>query len=146
MIYQKSLASMKSVVDACMLFCGLTGMHCNIGKCRWMATAGTDVGLGILSGVHWLLHGRWGVVAGKRERFEKVDLDEVWRYLGMIQNGDGNCDQMMEQLRLQVDEAAAILSRKKIFLALRRYLPLERCGYAQRHVSAQVIHRHRPTN
>jgi hypothetical protein len=59
-----------------------------------MATAGPDVGLGILSGVQWLPHGRWGVVAGKRERFEKVDLDEVWRYLGMIQNGDGNCDQM----------------------------------------------------
>ena len=99
-LYQKSLASMQSVVDACMLFCGLTGMHCNIGKCRWMATAGTDVGQGILSGVQWLPHGRWGVVAGKRERFEKVDLDEVWRYLGMIQNGDGNCDQMVEQLRL----------------------------------------------
>jgi hypothetical protein len=27
-LYQKSLASMQSVVDACMLFCGLTGMHC----------------------------------------------------------------------------------------------------------------------
>jgi hypothetical protein len=35
----------------------------------------------------------------------------------MIQNGDGNCDQMVEQLRLQVDEAAAVLSRKKISLA-----------------------------
>jgi hypothetical protein len=28
----------------------------------------------------------------------------------MIQNGDENFDQMVEQLRLQVDEAAAILS------------------------------------
>jgi hypothetical protein len=79
-LYQRSLASMQAVVDACMLFCGLTGMHCNIGKCRWMATAGTDVGEGILSGVQWLSHGRWGVIAGNRERFEKVDLDEVWRY------------------------------------------------------------------
>ena len=51
-----------------------------------------------------------------------MDLDEVWRYLGMIQNGDGNCDQMVEQLRLQVDEAAAILSRKKISLAGAIYL------------------------
>jgi hypothetical protein len=106
---------MQSVVDACMLFCGLTGMHCcNIGKCRWVATAGTDVWPGgVLSGVQWLPHGRWGVVAGKRERFEKVDLDEVWRYayLGMIQNGDGNCDQVVEQLRLQVDEAAAVLTK-----------------------------------
>jgi hypothetical protein len=40
----------------------------------------------------------------------------------MIQNGDGNCDQMVEQLRLQVDEAAAILSRKKISLAGALYL------------------------
>ena len=40
----------------------------------------------------------------------------------MIQNGDGNCDQMVEQLRLQVDEAAAVLSRKKISLAGAIYL------------------------
>jgi hypothetical protein len=51
-----------------------------------------------------------------------VDLDEVWRYLGMIQNGDGYCDQMVEQLRLQVDEAAAILSRKMLSLAGAIYL------------------------
>jgi hypothetical protein len=51
-----------------------------------------------------------------------MDLDEVWRYLGMIQNGDGNCDQMVEQLRVQVDGAAAVLSRKKISLAGAVYL------------------------
>ena len=51
-----------------------------------------------------------------------MDLDEVWRYLGMIQNGDGNCDHMVEQLRVQVDEAAAILSRKKISLEGAIYL------------------------
>jgi hypothetical protein len=53
-LYQRSLESIQSVVDACMLFCGLIGMHCNIGKCRWMTTAGTAVGDGILSGVQWL--------------------------------------------------------------------------------------------
>jgi hypothetical protein len=41
-----------------------------------MATVGPDVGEGILSGVQWLPKGRWGVVAGKREHFEQVDLDE----------------------------------------------------------------------
>jgi hypothetical protein len=54
--------------------------------------------------------------------FEKVDLDEVWRYLGMIQDGDGNCEHMVEQLRLQVGEAAEVLSRKKISLAGAIYL------------------------
>jgi hypothetical protein len=49
-----------------------------------MATVGTDVGEGILSGVEWLPKERWGVVAGKREHFEQADLDEVWRYLGML--------------------------------------------------------------
>jgi hypothetical protein len=47
---QRSLNSMQTVVDACMLFCGFTGMHCNIGKCRWMATMGTDIGIGELYG------------------------------------------------------------------------------------------------
>jgi hypothetical protein len=28
--YQRPLKSMQSVVGACMLFCGFTGMHCNI--------------------------------------------------------------------------------------------------------------------
>jgi hypothetical protein len=54
--------------------------------------------------------------------FEKVDLDEVWRYLGMIQDGDGNCEHMVDQLRLQVGEAAEVLSRKKISLAGAIYL------------------------
>jgi hypothetical protein len=66
--------------------------------------------------------GRWGVVAGSRVAFEKVDLDEVWRYLGMVQDGDGNCEHMVEQLRLQVGEAAEALSRKKISLAGAIYL------------------------
>ena len=35
----------------------------------------------------------------------------------MIQDGDGNCEHMVEQLRLQVGEAAEVLSRKKISLA-----------------------------
>jgi hypothetical protein len=56
--------------------------------------------------------------AGPLVAFEKVDLDEVWRYLGMIQDGDGNCEHMAEQLRLQVGEAAEVLSRKKMSLAL----------------------------
>jgi hypothetical protein len=52
-LYQRSLKSMQSVVNACMLFCGFTGMHCNIEKCRWMATAGTDIGNGELHGAQW---------------------------------------------------------------------------------------------
>jgi hypothetical protein len=43
--------------------------------------------------------------------FEKVDLDEVWRYLGMIQVI--NCEHMVEQLLRQAGEAAELLSRKK---------------------------------
>jgi hypothetical protein len=75
---------MQSVVDACMLFCGFTGMHCNIGKCRWMATAVTGIGNGELYGAQWAPCGRWEVKAGPLTvAFEKVDLDEVWRYLGM---------------------------------------------------------------
>jgi hypothetical protein len=32
----------------------------------------------------------------------------------MIQNGDGNCEHMAEQLRLQAGEAAEVLSRKEM--------------------------------
>jgi hypothetical protein len=35
----------------------------------------------------------------------------------MTQDGDGNCEHMVEQLRLQVGEAAEVLSRKKMSLA-----------------------------
>jgi hypothetical protein len=47
---------------------------------------------------------------------------EVWRYLGMIQGGDGNCEHMAEQLRLRVGEAAEVLSRKKMSRAGAIYL------------------------
>jgi hypothetical protein len=40
----------------------------------------------------------------------------------MIQDGDGNCENMVDQLRLQVGEAAEVLSRKKISLAGAIYL------------------------
>jgi hypothetical protein len=46
--------------------------------------------------------------------------DEVWRcaYLGMIQDGDGNCEHMAEQqLRSQVGGAAEVSSRKKMSLS-----------------------------
>jgi hypothetical protein len=32
---------------------------------------------------------------GKRAPFELVSLEEEWRYLGMIQNGLGECDKMV---------------------------------------------------
>jgi hypothetical protein len=82
-----------------------------------MATAGTNTGNGELYGVQWVPCGRWDVKTGPLVAFEKVDLDEVWRYLGMIQDGDVNCEHMVEQLRLRVGEAAEVLSRKKISLA-----------------------------
>ena len=40
----------------------------------------------------------------------------------MIQDGDINCEQVVEQLQLQVSEAAEILGRKKISLAGAIYL------------------------
>jgi hypothetical protein len=40
----------------------------------------------------------------------------------MIQDGDGNCEHIAEQLRLQVGEAAEALSRKKMSLAGAIYL------------------------
>jgi hypothetical protein len=40
----------------------------------------------------------------------------------MVQDGDGNCEHMVEQLRLQVGEAAEVLSRKKISLVGAIYL------------------------
>ena len=37
----------------------------------------TDISIGELYGAQWIPMGRWGVVAGPRVAFEKVDLDEV---------------------------------------------------------------------
>ena len=35
-----------------------------------------------------------------------VSLEEEWRYLGMIQNGLGECDKMVNDLRDEMNDAA----------------------------------------
>ena len=43
-VYQANLSALQGVVDAAMLFCGFTGMRCNLDKCWWMATFGVADG------------------------------------------------------------------------------------------------------
>ena len=62
------------MVDACMLFCGFTGMRANLSKCRWLKT-GEGVGDSKkLDGVQWLPVKGWKARESKREDFELVDL------------------------------------------------------------------------
>jgi hypothetical protein len=122
-LYQRSLKSMQCFVDARMLFVDsqvCTATSGNVGGWQLLALTPEMGGCMERSGLP-VVDGR-GVKAGPLVAFEKVDLDEVWRYLGMIQDGDGNCEHMVEQLRLQVGEAAEVLSRKKISLAGAIYL------------------------
>jgi hypothetical protein len=39
-LYQHTAEGMQKVVDGVLLFCGLTGMRCNVDKTRWMSLNG----------------------------------------------------------------------------------------------------------
>ena len=110
------------MVDACMLFCGFTGMRANLSKCRWLKT-GEGVGDSKkLDGVQWLPVKGWKARESKREDFELVDLDVEWRYLGMVQNGHGDVDNMVKCLKNEMWDSAEVLRRKKISVAGAIYL------------------------
>ena len=42
---------------------------------------------------------------------------EYWRYLGMVQNADGDIKSMLEGLTAEIAEAAEVLARSSITLA-----------------------------
>jgi hypothetical protein len=63
------------MVDACMLFCGFTGMRANLSKCRWLKTGEGVEENNTLDGVQWLPVKGWKACESKRENFELVDLD-----------------------------------------------------------------------
>jgi hypothetical protein len=48
--------------------------------------------------------------------------EEHWRYLGVVQNGDGEIEGMLEAVEAEVREEAAVLGRKRISLADMAYL------------------------
>jgi hypothetical protein len=122
-LYSGSIEGMQKIVDACMLFCGFTGMRANLSKCRWMVAGGLNVNGKVLDGVQWVLSSkRWEAVEGKQAPFELVSLEEEWRYLGMIQNGLGECDKMVSDLRDEMNDAAEIIKRKRMSLAGAIYL------------------------
>ena len=104
-----------------MLFCGFTGMRCNLDKCWWMATFGVVDG-DELTGAQWLPRSGWRAVMGPREAIERKQLGTCWRYLGMVQAGDGSDEQMVDALAREVAEAAEIMSRKRISLEGAVYL------------------------
>jgi hypothetical protein len=43
-------------------------------------------------GRQWLPEGEWGARAGPAEPMGQYTKDEYWRYLGMVQNGEGEGD------------------------------------------------------
>ena len=59
---------------------------------------------------------------GPREAIERKQLGTCWRYLGMVQAGDGSDEQMVDALAREVAEAAEIMSRKRISLEGAVYL------------------------
>ena len=43
-------------------------------------------------------------------------MTEYWRYLGMVQNGDGDVQQMVEKLAVEMADAAEVLSRREVMI------------------------------
>ena len=103
-LYQSTGEGVQQVMDGVLLFCGLTGMRCNVDKTRWLTLNGAvKEGKGIY-GRQWLPDGQWGTVAGPDELVESFGAEEYWRYLGMIQNGDGDIEGMLEAVEAEVRE------------------------------------------
>jgi hypothetical protein len=53
---------------------------------------------------------------------ESFGAEEYWRCLGMVQNGDGKIEGMLEAVEAEVREEAAVLGRKRITVILPRVL------------------------
>jgi hypothetical protein len=64
-------------------------------------------------GRQWLPDGQWGTAAGPDELVESFGAEEYWRYLGMVQNGEGEIEGMLEAVEAEVREEAAVLGRKR---------------------------------
>jgi hypothetical protein len=96
--------------------------------------------------VQWLPVKGWKARESiKREYFELVDLDVEWRYLGMIQNGHGDVDNMVKRLKDEMWDSVEVLRRKKISAAGAVYLVntvlLPRALYRLKLSSASDEHR-----
>jgi hypothetical protein len=85
----------------------------------WAHGRGSNTDSNTLDGVQWLPVKGWKACESKREKFEVVDLDVEWRYryLGMIQNGHGDVDNMVKSLKDEMRDSAEVLRRKKISVA-----------------------------
>jgi len=68
-LYSASVGGMQKMVDACMLFCGFTGMRANLSKCRWLKTGEGVEENNTLDGVQWLPVKGWRARESKREFF-----------------------------------------------------------------------------
>ena len=121
-LYQSTGKGMQRVADGVLIFCGLTGMRCNVDKTRWLSLNGAVTEGDGIYGRQWLPVGQWGAVAGQDELMKSFGAEEYRRYLGMVQNGDGEIDGMLEAVEAEVREEAAVLSRKRISLAGMAYL------------------------
>ena len=101
-VYQASVRSLQKVVDAAMLFCGFTGMRCNLDKCWWMATfevgeagaGGIDIsiragagelagdGAVTITGSQWQARPGWRAAQGPKEVIKRKELSEYWHSNG----------------------------------------------------------------
>jgi hypothetical protein len=66
--------------------------------------------------------GQWRTAGGADELVGSFGAEEHWRYLGVVQNGDGEIEGMLEAVEAEVREEAAVLGRKRISLADMAYL------------------------
>ena len=64
-LYSASVGGMQKMVDACMLFCGFTGMRANLSKCRWLKTGEGVEENNTLDGVRWLPVKGWKAQRGQ---------------------------------------------------------------------------------
>ena len=66
--------------------------------------------------------GRWGARALPPTPIPQQTTTEYWRYLGMVQNGQGDIEDMLDRLTVEMGDAAEVLSRRKVTLAAALYL------------------------
>jgi hypothetical protein len=63
-------------------------MRADLRKCRWLSAGERKNEGRKLDGVQWLPAAGWRAHASPMQEFERAVPEEVWRYLGVIQNGN----------------------------------------------------------
>jgi hypothetical protein len=118
-LYQADVDAAQQVARGLDLFCLFRGMRISISKSRVLVVNGAE---GEVRLQVWQAAPGWEAVALREEPIPSQRPEEYSRYLGMVQTAEGDIDEMLEGLTVEIAEAAEVLARSRITLEGAVYL------------------------